>query len=143
MSSVWGFFYGGLINPAMMARVGLVPSARAVATLQGYDLRIAPWVNLVPSARDLVYGLLLEVSHDQLSAVYAQLKATYLPYPVLAHDDESCPRPALCYMVPDMPEAAAEDAHVRTLLEAAEAIGFPDWYLMRIRSFLPPASLSE
>jgi Gamma-glutamyl cyclotransferase, AIG2-like len=137
MSSVWGFFYGGLINPAVMRRVGMKPTQQAVASLPGYSLKIAPFVNLVPSSRDTVYGLLLELTHAEINATYAQLKATYVPMPVITFDLDGRIRAALCYIVPSMPEAVAEEDHVRALLDPAEALGFPGWYLDKIRAFLP------
>jgi len=136
-SSVLGFFYGGLINPEVMARVGWTPRHREIASLPGYELRISPWVNLVPNPFETAYGLLLETSHEDLARVYSQLKATYLPYPVAAHDAEGRVRPALCYIVPDMAPGQAEADHVLALLKPAEQIGFPQHYLDRIRSFLP------
>lgn len=137
-SSVLGFFYGGLINPEVMARVGWAPSRGELASLPGYELRIAPWVNLLPNPLETAYGLLLESTHADLDRVYGQLKATYLPFPVAAHDAHGRVRPALCYLVPEMPPAQADADHVLALLEPAEQLGFPDHYLDRIRSFLPP-----
>lgn len=142
MSSVWGFFYGGLINPEIMARVGLTPRSRETATLSGYELRIAPLVNLYPQPECIVHGLLLNVTHRELHHVYSQLKAIYLPYPVLTVTPDGKFRPALCYIVPNMAEGQAEADHVMALLRPAEALGFPESYLARIRSFLPPAASS-
>jgi hypothetical protein len=137
MSAVWGYFYGGLINPAVMERVGLKPTGQEVATLAGYELRIAPLVNLVRRADSLVHGLLLELTHKELFHVYSQLKANYFPYPVLPMTSDGKVRPALCYIVPEMSEGQAEAEHVLNLLKPAEDLGFPAPYLERIRSFLP------
>ena len=137
MTRVWGFFYGGLINPVVMARVGMAPSRQEVATLPGYELTIAPLVNLVPRADAFAHGLLLELTHGEIDHVYGQLKARYLPFPVLAHRSDGLAQPALCYVVPDMSIAEAERDHVLNLLEPAATLGFPEWYLERIRSFLP------
>ena len=135
--SVWGFFYGGLINPNVMKRVGFHPTKQIRAWLPGFDLRISPLVNLVESEGDIVFGLLLESTHDQLAHVYGQLQAKYLPYPVLAYDDERRAVPALCYIVPDMAPGQAAADHVMNLLNPAQALGFPAWYIEKIQSFLP------
>jgi hypothetical protein len=108
-SSVWVFFYGGLINPTMLDKVGMKPKRQEPATLSGFDIRISPYVNLVRSAGHTV------------------------------SDSTGHLRPALCYIVPDMPPGQAEADHVETLAAAAESLGFPSWYLSRIRSFLPAA----
>lgn len=55
----------------------------------------------------------------------------------MVSDATGCLRPVLCYRVPDMPPGQAEVEHVEALATAAESLGFPQWYLARIRSFLP------
>jgi hypothetical protein len=135
--TVWGFFYGGLISPDVMRRVGFTPRRQKPARLTGFDLRISPLVNLVDSPGDTVFGLLLETTHAELAHVYGQLQATYLPQPVVVDDLEGGRVPALCYIVPDMAPGQAEASHILPLLSAAESHGFPDWYLAKIRSYLP------
>jgi hypothetical protein len=134
---VWGFFYGGLINPEVMQRVGMAPKRQEVATLAGYDIRIEPWVNLVPSTDDVAYGLLMQLTHRELAQAYGQLKVAYYPFPVVARDLEGRFVAALCYLSPGMDAGQAERAHVENLLKPATALGFPEWYLAKIRQFLP------
>jgi cation transport regulator ChaC len=136
-SSVWVFFYGGLINPTMLDKVGMKPKRQEPATLSGFDIRISPYVNLVRSAGHTVFGMLMEVTHAELERTYSQLKAMYLPEAVIVSDSAGHLRPALCYIVPDMPPGQAEADHVEMLAVAAERLGFPQWYLSKIRSFLP------
>lgn len=134
---VWGFYYGGLINPKVMQQLGMAPAAQDVAMLPGYELQISPLMNLVRDDRQTAYGLLLSLTHDEIDHVYGQLKARYYPYPVLARDREGRERPALCYLLPTLAPGQADAHYVNNLLEPAIALGFPDWYLDRIRSFLP------
>ena len=136
-SSVWVFFYGGLINPKVLDKVGMKPTRQERATLSGFDIRIAPYVNLVRSPGHTVFGLLMEVTHAELQHTYNQLKAQYLPEAVIVSDTAGCLRPALCYIVPDMPPGQAEVDHVEALATAAESFGFPQWYVAKIRGFLP------
>lgn len=136
-SSVWVFFYGGLINPKMLHKVGMKPTRQEPATLSGFDIRISPYVNLVRSAGHTVFGMLMEVSHGELERTYSQLKAKYLPEAVIVSDSTGRLHPALCYIVADMPPGPAEADHVEMLATAAGSLGFPDWYLAKIRSFLP------
>lgn len=80
----------------------------------------------------------LETKHEQLGHVYGQLKARYHPFPVLANEMEKGRLvPSLCYMVPAMPPSQADVSHIAPLLEAGEHLGFPEWYMTKIRSFLP------
>ncbi|WP_100962494.1 hypothetical protein [Bosea sp. FBZP-16] len=134
---VWGFYYGGLINPKVMQQLGMAPAAQDVAMLPGYELQISPLMNLVRNDRQAAYGLLLLLTHDEIEHVYGQLKAKYYPYPVLARDREGRERAALCYLLPKLEPGQAEAQYVTNLLEPATALGFPGWYLDRIRSFLP------
>jgi hypothetical protein len=137
-ATVWGFFYGGLINPKVMEKVGLAPLRQELASLSGFDLEISPLVNLVPRYGTTVFGLLLETTHEQLVHVYGQLKARYHPFPVVANElGEGRLVPSLCYIVPSMPPAQADASHIAPLLEAGELLGFPDWYMTKIRSYLP------
>jgi Gamma-glutamyl cyclotransferase, AIG2-like len=142
-STVLVFFYGGLINPKMLARVGMKPKRHERATLTGFDLRISPYVNLVRSPDAMVFGLLMEVSRSELQLTYSRLKAVYVPEAVLVTDSGGRLVPALCYIVPDMAPDQAEVDHVLMLATAAEELGFPQWYLDKIRSFLPRPSPRE
>lgn len=138
-SEVLVFFYGGLINPRMLARVAMNPAHRENATLAGFELTIRPYVNLRVCETGTTFGQLMRVSHEDLERVYAQLKVKYLPYPVLALSAEGRHVPALCYIAGEMPDAVAERDHVMMLLETAQQLAFPSWYLERIRGFLPPS----
>ena len=82
-SSVWVFFYGGLINPRILDKVGMKPTRQEPATLAVFDIRISPYVNLVRSAGHTVFGVLMEVTHAELQHTYSQLKAQYLPKAVI------------------------------------------------------------
>ncbi len=139
---VWGFFYGGLINPDVMVHMGMKPQRQAVATLPGYDLEIRPLMNLLIDPCATAYGLLLELTHGELTEAYGKLKAVYYPQPVIAYDLEGRARPALCYLLPPQVAAPAETEYVNNLLEPAEALGFPSWYIDKIRSFLPAGAMA-
>lgn len=138
-SEVTVFFYGGLMNPRMLARVGMNPAHRENATLAGFELTIRPYVNLRACETGTAFGQLMRVRHEDLERVYAQLKARYLPFPVLALGADARHVPALCYIAGEMPDAVADRDHVMLLLESAQQLAFPHWYLERIRGFLPPA----
>src|SRR5688500_18659577 len=131
------FFYGGLINDVMQERVGVHPARRMEAILPGYSLTIRPFVNVHQDVGGTVFGIVMWVTHADLERLYGQLKIPYYPAAVVVQGIDGGFVPALCYVTRDMPPEQAEEAHVRMLLEPAERLGFPDWYLSRIRSFLP------
>src|SRR5919198_2892435 len=98
---VWVFFYGSFINRRVLAEVGFVPEEVRVARLWGFDIRIGPLANLVPSERGCVWGVLCRASHAELARLYGQAwVGTYLPEAVLVEDSDGALVPALCYIAP-------------------------------------------
>jgi hypothetical protein len=138
---VWTFFYGSYMNLDVLREVQLRPQAVEVATLPGYDIRIAPLANLVASDGHIVYGILATASHDELRRLYRHaehvLGGIYLPQAVLPRSVHGSFRPALCYIAPDLPHRQAETAYVQRILTAARHFSFPEWYVQRLSSFLP------
>jgi|RhiMetdeSRZDD1v2_1073273.scaffolds.fasta_scaffold155739_2 hypothetical protein len=132
------FFYGSYMNPAVLAEVQLAPERFEVARLDGYDIRIAPLANLVPSAQHCVYGVLAEATHAELARLYAHardvLGETYLPYPVLARTSAGAWWPALCYVAPSMVSRPPDRAYVDRIVGPARDHGLPEWYITRLES---------
>ena len=135
---VWTFFYGSYMNEAVLREVDLVPEAFEVARLDGYDIRIAPRANLVPSPQHCVYGVLAEATHAELERLYRHAKdvlgETYLPHPVLTETEAGAWFPALCYIAPVMAAGRPERAYVDRILQPAREFGFPEWYVRRLES---------
>jgi hypothetical protein len=134
--TVWVFFYGSYMNRAVLGEAGLAPSHFEVARLDGYDIRIAPRANLVPSLERCVYGVLTEATHAELGRLYAHAKdvlgETYLPHPVLTQVVRGGWRPALCYICPSMAPGTPDPAYVDRIVGPAREFGFPEWYIARL-----------
>ncbi|MCG8460575.1 MAG: gamma-glutamylcyclotransferase [Holophagales bacterium] len=135
---VWVFFYGSYMNPAVLREVDLIPEGFEVARLDGYDIRIAPRANLVPSSQHSVYGVLAEASHAELERLYAHaeqvLGEVYHPYPVLTQSASGSWFPALCYIASSMEPGQADLAYVGRIVDPARDFGFPSWYLERLEA---------
>ncbi|HJS59465.1 MAG TPA: gamma-glutamylcyclotransferase family protein [Vicinamibacteria bacterium] len=135
------FFYGSYMNPSVLREVDLAPEAFEVARLDGYDIRVAPRANLVPSSERCVYGVLAEATHAELNRLYTHAKdvlgETYVPHPVLVQTKEGAWVPALCYIAPAMVDRAPDPAYVDRILQPARALGFPEWYIRRLESERP------
>jgi hypothetical protein len=131
-------FYGSYMNLAVLREVDLVPEAFEVARLDGYDIRIAPRANLVPSTESCVYGLLAEATHAELARLYSHaqtvLGETYLPHPVLAQTRTGAWFAALCYIAQTMAARPPDLAYVDRIVQPAREFGFPDWYIKRLES---------
>lgn len=135
---VWTFFYGSYMNRSVLREVGLAPERLEVARLDGYDIRVAPRANLVPSPEHCVYGVLAEATHAELARLYAHaqdvLGETYLPHPVLTQALSGGWRPALCYIAPGMSPAPPDPAYLERILAPARELGFPHSYMARLES---------
>ncbi len=139
---VWVFFYGSYINFDVLKEVGLAPGEWEVARLPGFDLRIAPRANLIPSERDTVWGINATATHAELERLYTAhakgvLGETYLPEAVVTITADGKLRPAMTYICPDMIARPAEAAYVERIAAPASKFGFPRWYVERIEAFKP------
>ena len=140
-ASVWTFFYGSFIHLDVLKKVGVVPKEVEVATLDGFDIRIRPLANLVPSNEHRVYGVVATTTHAELSRLYDYatntLGGTYLPQAVLTGIGGGKCLPALCYIAGDLAEGPAAAEYVDLIIEAAKSHGFPGWYVDRLKRFRP------
>ena len=138
---VWVFFYGSYINFSVLREVDLVPERWEVARLDGFDIRIQPRANLVPSDQHCVYGIAATATHTELDRLYAHardvLGEVYLPQAVLVQTQDGRWRPALCYLCPEMTPRPADSAYVERITGPARDFGFPKWYIARLESFRP------
>lgn len=138
---VWTFFYGSYINLSVLKEIGLIPQQYELAKLNGFEIQIQPRANLVPSNQHCVYGIAAMLTHDELSRLYAHAKEKlgeiYLPEAVLIETWEGTFRPALCYIAPHMESRPAEREYVDRIVNPAHDLGFPDWYIQKLKSFYP------
>jgi hypothetical protein len=138
----YAFFYGGYMNPEVLKASGTTPEACEVGYIEGHGLTVGPIANLVETEGARAYGLLARLSHSDLNVLYggapAALKgAVYLPEAVLVHTADGRAIPALTYISPALSGEAPEPEYIEKLLDAAEEIGLPSYYLTRIKNFAP------
>ena len=130
------FFYGSYMNREVLREADVAFEAFEVARLDGWDIKIAPRANLVPSPEHCVYGVLAVATHAQLARLYQHAKdvlgETYLPHPVLAQLRNGDWRPALCYIAPAMVPRVPDPDYVGRIVAPARELGFPDWYVERL-----------
>ena len=135
------FFYGSYINFEVLTEVNLSPAKWEVARLPGFDISIKPRANLVRSDRALVYGIVAQATHAELTRLYTHaqqiLGEIYLPEAVLVETLDGKWMPAMTYICPAMEERPAEAAYVNRIAGPARRLGFPSWYVDRIEGFLP------
>jgi len=140
--AVWTFFYGTIMDPAVMKDFGVTVTEVCPAKLPGFDLVIRPRPNLARSDQAVVFGSLMAVTHDDLAFIYSGLEKTfgikYVPEAVLATTRNGFVLPALCYMVRQLPDAAPDPAFVKQLAQCVRSMGHPEWYAAHVDSFSAP-----
>ena len=144
LMGVWVFFYGAFMSPGVLAEHGVTPGRIVPARLNGFELYIRPRGNLARSDRSCVYGVIADVTHEDLDRLYSDLEERfglkYLPEPVLVEAFDGTVRPALCYIAPHMNDAPAAREYVNELVAAVRAAGLPEWYAELVDSFGPGQS---
>jgi hypothetical protein len=137
-TQVWVFFYGTIMNPVVMKDFGVIAGPVFPAKLSGFDITIRPRPNLVRSESSSVFGSIVNVAHEDLTTIYSGLERNfgikYLPEAVLAVTLDGALRPALCYIVPDMVDAAPDPKFVKQLAQCVRTMGHPEWYAKHVEA---------
>ncbi|ASC72585.1 hypothetical protein XM38_035430 [Halomicronema hongdechloris C2206] len=139
MEKTWIFFYGTFMSAQVLRQHGIDCPETYAARLSGYALSIRPRVNLTPSPESWTYGGLAFISHGEIASLYEDLKQqfgiVYHPYPVVAELSDQTMRAALCFISPNIPDAAPDGSYVDELSKCAEEMGAPKSYIDHIQSF--------
>ncbi|NVJ70543.1 MAG: gamma-glutamylcyclotransferase, partial [Alphaproteobacteria bacterium] len=127
------FFYGSFISLSVLEEAGIKKRAFAPACIQGYEMLMQPHANLHENGDGIVYGILANLTHDELDTLYHShietiTTATYKPEAMLVHTRGGKIVPALVYVSDDMEPKQAENAYIDKVLKAATSYGFPKWY---------------
>ena len=127
------FFYGSFIRRDVMARGGLNPGRVEVARLSGYDIRVAPHAALVRSDQHVVYGVLVQATHDELNTLYnMDGPSSYLPEAVLVETLDQKLEPAITYLPQEAGTEPADREYLDRIVAAGREYGFPRWYLRKL-----------
>ncbi|MCP4201074.1 MAG: gamma-glutamylcyclotransferase [bacterium] len=141
------FFYGSYINRSVLREVDLVPDRFEVARLDDYDISIRPLANVFESKGQTVWGVVASAGDQELERLYAHalevLGGIYLPRLVPVSTGSETIEAALCYVADSLPEAPASADYVHRILAPARELGFPEEYIERLESFLPPEDESN
>ena len=130
------FFYGSFMSTAVLQQAGIEPRSVEVTRLSGFDIHIGPLANVVRSERHMVYGIVCDLTHSDLSRLYGQdWVGHYFPEAVLVETGAGALLPALCYVAPVRRTGPAAGDYVDRIVDAAREHGFPEWYVGRLESF--------
>lgn len=139
MYKVFAFFYGSYINQEVLKEADIFLDKWEVVRLPGYKIVITPYANLIKSAEDTVYGILTQLTHDELKKLYSHAEEVfhelYEPEAVLVQAADDKWIPALCYICHNMEENAADKNYINRIVTPAKEYNFPGWYIEKLGSF--------
>jgi Gamma-glutamyl cyclotransferase, AIG2-like len=125
------FFYGLFMDAEVLRSKGLHPSNIRRATVRGFSLRIGQRAALVPDARRHVWGIVMDLSPDEIERLYAEPTVRiYRPEAVTCELDDGTSVPALCYNLPEPPSATEQNPEYTARLKAlARRLDLPQAYI--------------
>lgn len=128
------FFYGLFMDPDLLRARGLEPSNPRRACVRGRRLRIGERAALEADPGGIVYGMLFDLTHDEVGRLYAEPSvAVYRPEAVLAEPDSGEAIAALCYNLPIAPAAHERNPeYAGRLRDLAARLDLPGDYVRSI-----------
>jgi len=125
------FFYGLFMDTALLEEMNLKPVALGPAALHEYQLRIGNRATLLPNAGSISYGMLIELSDDDLAILYSSPGVSdYEPEIVeTVRLRDGTTQSALCYTLPaDKVGAEFNAEYAKKLSTLLIRLGFPADY---------------
>ena len=128
------FFYGLFMDEELLLAKGVQPTSPRQACVRGFALRIGQRATLVPIFDARAYGVLMELSHDEIEHLYAEPSVNmYRPEAVVAELADGVQVPALCFNLQTVPRPGeSNDAYAQKLRDLARRLGLPPDYVDRI-----------
>ena len=128
------FFYGLFMDPQVLERKGVRADDPKVARLEGQRLSIGRRATLVPDPAEAVYGILMQVSADDLGSLYSEAGVRdYRPETVRVILGDGRSVEAVCYILPPPVERVEPNpAYAAELHSLAIRLGLPEEYLAKI-----------
>jgi Gamma-glutamyl cyclotransferase, AIG2-like len=129
------FFYGLFMDPKLLEAKGLHPVNVRQAVLDGFSLRVSKRAFLVPEASARVYGMVMSLLPEEISALYSDPSVVeYQPSIVKVHVLGESSEEAICYNL-TMSHGDAQDArsdYLDQLRAIARRVGLPSEYIRQL-----------
>ncbi len=128
------FFYGLFMDREVLRESGVLAENPRRACVEGFRLCLGQRATLVPSTEARAYGVVFELTHLELERLYtAPGLEAYRPEAVIADLLQGGTLPALCYNLPEAPDAGEADARYAEKLRAVLGdLDFPAHYIEAI-----------
>lgn len=118
----------------LLRNKGVSPVKTRSASVPGFSLRIGQRATLVPSQEGRAFGMLMQLTHDELDRLYSDPSVeAYRAEPVMAELGDLSRIPALCFNLPVAPgPSEADPDYAAKLRDLARRLGFPQDYVSSI-----------
>ena len=128
------FFYGLFMDVDLLRTKGANPVNIRSALVHGFSLRIGQRATLVPDSKGRAFGMLMQLTHDELHRLYSDPSvAAYRAEPLMAELGNGSHIPALCFNLPSPPSPnEANPDYAAKLRDLARRLGFPEDYVSSI-----------
>jgi Gamma-glutamyl cyclotransferase, AIG2-like len=125
------FFYGLFMDAGALRQKGLDPAGMRRARVDGFSLRIGQRASLVPDRNGHVFGIVMELSNDDVDLLYSEPSVrSYRPEAVVCEFDDGAFVPALCFNLPQPPaERERNPEYAARLKELARRLELPQSYI--------------
>ena len=125
------FFYGLFMDEALLREKGLNPTNRGLAAVENFALVITQRATLIPSAGNVVHGVVFSLTHDEVDSLYAAPSVSmYRPEAVLARLPDGNSIPCLCFNLPTVNTTDERNAEYAAKLRAlATRLNLPTSYV--------------
>ena len=113
---------------------GVQATSPRQACVRGFALRIGQRATLVPASDAQAYGVVMELSHEEIERLYAEPSVRmYRPEAVVAELADGVQVPALCFNLETTPQPGESNgAYAEKLRDLARRLGLPAGYVDRI-----------
>ncbi len=129
------FFYGLFMDQTLLAAKGIRPSRALAGHVDGYVLRIGSRATLVHDKNHKVYGVLMTLGAEDVTALYSEESvADYEAEIVSVALADGTHEAAVCYILPESKLNGTNAQYASALLELAARLNFPRHYLRQIRN---------
>ncbi len=128
------FFYGLFMDTDLLRQRGVHPANVRRGSLPGFSLRIGKRATLVPHSEGRVFGLVMDLSHDEIDRLYAEASVrVYRPEAVGCELEDGSQVPVLCFNLPEAPSPDERNSeYAERLRELARRLELPAAYVDEI-----------
>jgi hypothetical protein len=128
------FFYGLFMDEKVLEANGVVATARRIASVRDFAIRIGRRATLVREPGARAHGVVFALTHGELERLYGDVSLRdYKPEAILCELSDGTSAAALCYNLPTAPPEGERNAEYATKLAAvARRAALPDDYIGQI-----------